>query len=219
MKNLINSFREMFIVPEWVRAGEISAKGSELRYWKETGLVKGSDIYDNYLRLFKLDKNQFKDQVVADFGAGPFGGILGRLDGIREGYPIDVLANEYNKMARSKFPIVPFYEGRSTVVSASCDAIFCTNMIDHTPYPDMIVAELSRILRPRGRLFVHLHLRKRYELNKVHPFPWSEKKFRKAFKNFHITSLMTDFPDWVNGNELHMLWAECEKPDQGIRKN
>ena len=212
MPKLFTRFREMFIPPDWVRNGEVSAKGSELRYWTETGLSKGDRIYDRYLELFGLLPGDFNDQVVADFGVGPLGGVLGALVGIKIGYPIDVLADEYNRMRQSPFPIVLFQDGRSAIPSSSCDVVFCTNMIDHTPYPEMVANEILRILKPGGKAFIHLHLRKRYELNKVHPFPWSKRKFRSTFKSFCIVTLETEFPDWVNGNQLEMLWACCEKP-------
>ena len=65
--------------PEWVKKGEISAKGGELRYWSEQGLEKGNAFYGGYLDLFKRKEEQFHGKVVSDFGYGPFGGVLSSL--------------------------------------------------------------------------------------------------------------------------------------------
>ena len=69
-------------------AGDASrpASGHELRYWRERGLDKGTYIYENYLKLFGLERGSLSGKTVCDYGSGPFGGVLSALDGI-EGYP------------------------------------------------------------------------------------------------------------------------------------
>lgn len=199
-------------MPNWVERGELSATGAELRYWSRAGLAKGTDFYNNYLKLFDVAATDFIGKTVADFGSGPFGGILSVLPDVAQGYPIDVLAEEYNKLGHSRFSIVAFDGGPTSIAPVSCDAVFCTNAIDHTPKPEAIAQEIFRILKPNGTVFSHLHLRALNEVNGPHPFPWDEAKFRRIFNAFEIQNCQCTFPDWVNGNQLTMLYATARKP-------
>ena len=199
-------------VPAWVKAGQLSATGSEIRYWQETGLEKGTQIYLRYLQLFGLRPSDLEGKSVADFGCGPFGGILSALPACHAAYPIDILADEYNAWGNSRHRIYRFDGGKTDVRVATCDAVFCTNAIDHTSEPELIVREVFRILRPRGKLFLHLHLRNKDQVNKIHPFPWDVEKFKRLFSDFIIDDYRVEDPDWVNDNDLEMLYARLVKP-------
>ena len=198
--------------PEWVRRGELSSKGGELRYWNENGLQKGSEFYHRYLKLFGLDIDIFDGKTVADFGSGPFGGMISVLPKCEMGYPIDVLADEYNEWGRCPFPVIKFDGGATQIPAQSCDAVFCTNAIDHTPKPELIVNEIWRILKSEGKAFVHLHLRGKDELNKIHPFLWDRNKFEGLFSDFIIEETAVEARDWVNEKDLDMLYATLRKP-------
>jgi len=217
MRHVLKNFFDGFLgrsqkMPEWVLRGELSATGAELRYWSRAGFSKGTDFYNDYLKLFEVSAENFAGKTVADFGSGPFGGILSILPDIGQGYPIDILADEYNKFGRSRFPVVAFDGGPTSVAPEVCDAVFCTNAIDHTPKPNLIAQEIFRILKPGGTVFAHLHLRAPEEVNGPHPFPWDEAKFRRIFNDFEILKCQCTFPDWVNGNQLTMLYATARKP-------
>lgn len=40
----------------------------------------------------------------------------------------------------------------------SCDAVLCTQVLEHVPNPDAVIAELYRVLRPGGRLYMTVPL-------------------------------------------------------------
>src|SRR5574337_846808 len=136
-------------------ATEEMAMSREIRYWQETGFALGIERYRRYLRLFGLDEDSFVGQVVCDYGCGPFGGVLSVLRGVRAGYPVDVLAETYNAWGALNTRI-----GRSVEVpTRSCDAVFCLNVLDHTPDPRAMQAELARISKPGASLYLFAHLR------------------------------------------------------------
>jgi SAM-dependent methyltransferase len=190
-----------------IRRGSDSTASHELRYWRQTGLAKGTAIYEKYLRLFGLNKEDLAGLAVADYGCGPFAGVLSVLEGI-EAYPLDVLADEYNALGRSPWPIYPVRGHRTPLADACCDACFCTNALDHVPDPDRAVAELARILKPEGRLYLHLHLRRADQLNKAHRYVVREEDVRRwLHAAFELERLGIE-QDWPNDEpDLTMLHA------------
>jgi SAM-dependent methyltransferase len=192
-----------------LRGGDAGpASGHELAYWRRRGLAKGTYIYDNYLRLWGLDPGSFAGRVVADYGSGPFGGVLSVLEGV-EGHPIDVLADEYNRLGVSPFPIEPAVDYRTPLPDASCDAVFCTNALDHDPRPARVTAEIARILKPRGVLYLHVHRRRRDQLNKAHRFVVTEDVVRSwLVEGFEELFLSID-ADWPNDEpDLTMIYGK-----------
>jgi SAM-dependent methyltransferase len=184
------------------------ASGHELAYWRKRGLAKGTYIYDNYLRLWGLSRDSFAGAVVADYGSGPFGGVLSALEGV-EGHPIDVLAAEYNEIGVSPFPIQPADDYRTPLPDALCDACFCANALDHDPHPRRVAAEIARILKPRGALYLHVHHRREDQLNKAHRYVVTEEIVRSWLDDlFEEVSLRAD-SDWPNDEpDLTMLYGK-----------
>lgn len=198
--------------PEWVDAGQISAAGSEIRYWKERGIDLGTEIYDRYLHAFKLQASDISDKVVADFGCGPFGGILTAMD-VDTPYPVDVLADEYNQWGHSRHPIVGFDGIRTEIGGGVCDIVISCNALDHTPDPQPSINEIARILKPGGQFFLHVHLRHPHELNKAHPVSWSREFATQKLKAFDVVWCEEHAEDWVNEKPYRTLLMELRKPD------
>jgi len=193
-------------------AGEHASAGHELRYWLQTGLDKGTGIYANYLTLFGVEPDSFRGLTVADFGCGPFGGVLSALEDLGTAYPIDVLADEYNELGRSPWPVVPVVDSRTPLPASTCDACFCTNALDHVPDPERIAAELARILRPGGTLFLHLHLRRPDQLNKAHRYVVSEDDVRGWFAPWFDLERSGVEADWPNDEpSLTMFFATLRR--------
>jgi SAM-dependent methyltransferase len=184
------------------------ASGHELAYWRKRGLDKGTYIYDNYLRLWGLERDSLAGAVVADYGSGPFGGVLSVLEHV-EGHPIDVLAAKYNELAVSPYPIEPADKYCTGLPDAACDACFCTNALDHDPLPRRVVAEIARILKPGAPLYLHVHQRREDQLNKAHRYVVTEEIVRSWLQDlFDEVSLGCD-RDWPNDEpDLTMIYGE-----------
>lgn len=76
-----------------------------------------------------------------------------------------------------------YYDGKVLPFPAgSIEGIICTQVLEHVPNPQILLAEMHRVLKPEGRLIVSL------------PFVWQEHEepydfFR--FTRFGITELLT----------------------------
>ncbi len=185
-----------------------STQGHEVRYWLQTGLRKGTYIYDNYLRLFGLDKDELTGLTICDFGCGPLGGIPSVLPDVKVAYPLDVLADEYNKWGACRFHIYPVRDYRTPLPDHICDVCFCTNALDHVPEPVRVATEIARLLKPGGSLYLHVHLRRSDQLNKAHRYVVSEDMVRDwLHEYFTFESVGVDW-DWPNDEpDLTMLYA------------
>ena len=197
--------------PDWVREGQLTAAGSEIRYWEEKGIHLGTNIYDRYLTAFKLSAGDLASKSIADFGCGPFGGILAIVETLTA-FPIDVLADEYNNWGHSAFPVYLFDGKTIAIEDGVCDIVFCTNALDHTPNPQPSVKEIIRILKPGGRVFLHVHLRRPYELNKAHPVSWSVEFAHQQFAELEVVWEKEHSNDWINDKPYRMLLSEFRKP-------
>ncbi|MEE9176561.1 MAG: methyltransferase domain-containing protein, partial [Thermodesulfobacteriota bacterium] len=190
---------------------EFSAKEIEMKYWKKTGLSKGKEFYKKYLELFGISTGDFADKSVGDFGCGPFGGIISVLNGFKKSYPIDILADEYNKWNVLAPPLIRFDGVKTDLPDGILDILFLTNVIDHTRYPQNIIKEAYRLLRKGGTLCLHVHLRGNDQLNKAHPVAWDEKLFLKRFEKFKIDWYKTEDFDWINDDKYRMLYGKLIK--------
>ena len=133
----------------------------ETRYWQKTGLALGTTRYNRYLHLFGLDEDSLAGLTVCDFGCGPFGGVLSVLRGVKDGYPVDVLAATYNGWGEARFPIRPVNPAtcETHLPGGVCDAVFCLNALDHADNATDMRAELFRIAKRGGTLYLFCHVR------------------------------------------------------------
>ncbi len=216
-----NIKRNIFIlynIKNWVKRNilnidKFSASEYEKRYWQKTGLKEGPDFYSKYLDKFKLTLNEMNNLSVGDFGSGPFGGILLMINNAKEYFPIDILADDFNKWGMACHRIYRF-DGKTAreIDSNSIDIMFCCNVIDHTRYPKYIIKEIYRLLKPNGVMYIHVHLRNKNEINKGHPVGWDENFFRKVISHyFKIEWSFVEDRDYVNNNQLKTLYAKLIK--------
>ena len=71
---------------------------------------------------------------------------------------------------------------------------------------------MKKLLKPKGTLFIHVHLRKRDELNETHPVLWDEVYFRDIFKeSFDLKWHRIEDSDEVNGDTYRTLYAKFVK--------
>ena len=186
-----------------------SNKGKELSYWKRTGIKKGTDHYKKYLQKFKLLDENLQDNTIGDFGCGPFGGIISVINTFKIAYPIDILADEYNKLSLCEEKIIKF-DGKNTQLKDNCiDVMFCCNTLDHTRKYHNCINEIHRLLKNKGQLYIAFHLRQKKQLNLAHPIAWNEVKFKKEFSSlFLIEWLEIDNNDVVNTAAHPTLYAK-----------
>lgn len=103
--------------------------------------------FDEILSLVPLDEQS----KILDVGCG-ISTVLHFLPGQRFG--IDPLADEYKRIYR--YPEgIDVRQGFGEAIpfpDEFFDAVFCSNVLDHTSEPDRVLSEIHRVLRPRGFL-------------------------------------------------------------------
>ena len=180
----------------------------EVKYWERTGLPLGTERYRRYLDLFGLDRASCRGLAVCDYGCGPFGGVLSILTDVRQGYPVDILADFYNTWRLSPWPILDVPDGRAEVPDASCDAAFCLNMLDHMPNAEIVVRDIERILRPHGRLFAFVHVGR--DRVKAH-HPVTQRSVMALFSAWRVGTLSVGADAPNQEPSLTALWFTAER--------
>jgi len=176
-------------------------RGHELKYWFVNGCAKGTQIYENYIKSFDLDDYDFEKKSIADIGCGPFGGVFCNHPEVKA-IPIDILAEDYNKLKYASEEIV--YGDLSKTLpfeDNSFDYVICTNTIDHIPYMQNGFDEILRILKVGGTAFIHVHMRTEEQLNKAHIHAVTKDEVLNKYASSFSTMKYIIDTDWVNDRE------------------
>jgi SAM-dependent methyltransferase len=89
-------------------------------------------------------------QKLVDLGCGPgFYTAALRARGA-EVIPVDNDLSEMTGAGPAPEGAVVADAGDLPLEDASLDGVFCSNMLEHTPHPERVVAEIERVLRPGG---------------------------------------------------------------------
>ena len=182
----------------------------ETNYEKNTGYIYGSlftnyneKLFDDSVELFfkrhkmwGIDTNWFKDKICLDAGCGGgrFVAALARC-GARKVHGVDI-SEKIIEAGRERCRVrqlnnVEFQ--RASVLElpfadASFDYVLSSGVIHHTPDPYKGFLELSRVLKPGGKLFLSVYGKHglkwyandlfRYTICKIMPFSWLEAVFK-----------------------------------------
>jgi len=185
----------------------------ELKYWRKTGIKKGTSIYDNYWKAFDLFKYDFSGKKIVDVGCGPFGGVFYNCKDL-DVTLVDYCARTYNEMNLCKMNIINGNLNKRLFFDDNIfDYAVCTNTIDHILDIQNGFCELNRILKQEGILFLYVHLRKKNQLTKGHIYVLNREIVNDYIQksNFKIIIQKVD-KDWVNGrNDREALCAVLKK--------
>ena len=159
------------------------------RSLKDSAILTWEKIHQQpkYLQDLQLKKNAFHGLKILDIGSGPQSSAI-VFSGC-ELYCLDPLLPEYLKLG---YPI--HYCDRARFIHAHAeniplkdnffDAIISVNAIDHVDNFSKTATEIKRVLKPRGKLRMHIH----YHLpTPPEPITLNDQIVKKAFhwsKNF-----------------------------------
>lgn len=162
----------------------------ELKFWLQLSdfdAMQERAKLDGYLRVFGLAmarqdqfstarQDQFSAGSILEVGTGPWWGLLPHIradkkTGVDPLYPafdaVSVLADRDGIQAVGE----PFEHWET---NEQFDAIFTTNALDHGEMGFYLIPKMWRLLKPGGRLFLHVHLRPKDLLNLVHDHSLTE---------------------------------------------
>lgn len=135
-----------------------AAQNAELSYWIRRG-TRGldKDARDRLLYFYEIPLS-FAGKVVVEVGCGP-GNFL-RVITAKERIGIEPLFNKFEEIFDMDIPGIQFIKGKGESISLpdnKADVVFCSNVLNHTRYPEMVLKEIRRIMKPGGILYFDLH--------------------------------------------------------------
>jgi cyclopropane fatty-acyl-phospholipid synthase-like methyltransferase len=163
----------------------------EVEYWlacDKQSYVR--DVYPKMIQLFGLDKVG----SILEVGTGPLGGILPYVSSPRK-VGLDPAYVRYKEEGLLvEFDDIQYVLGfaESTHPDEKFDTIVAINSLDHGDSSFDSIDNLSSMLEPGGKMFLHVHLRQPHELNIGHDHALKEADFFAAVKRNHLKILRCD---------------------------
>ena len=164
-----------------------------------------------YLADLKLPVDAFDGMALLDIGAGPMPSAS-CFAGARL-HCLDPLLPDYLRIG---FPLhyygdVKFVNGPAEAIPLddnSMDAVISVNAIDHVNDIDKTAAEIRRVLKPGGRLRMHVHYHKAY---KCEPIELNDRRFTELFGWAGQLTKLDEQPvshsTALEGDESFALWS------------
>jgi SAM-dependent methyltransferase len=148
---------------------------------------------------------------VLEIGSGPVG-IVNFLEW-GERYAIDPLEEFYRtrpSLVALRNPNVIYLHGTGEQLpfeSGSCSLIIIDNVIDHTYAPGKIFAEMHRVLRPDGHLYLSVNVHTRWgallhtllailRIDKGHPYTFTSGTLRRLLRTNRFTARTEQIEDY-----------------------
>ena len=134
----------------------------------------------------------YHHHVVMDVGCGPYGGIFSTTT-MQGGWCVAIGIDPlWKKYASFKCPPT-VVKVNGTLEDFHCytlaDAIVCVDALNYAPKPRRFAKEAVKHLRPHGRIYLHVNLRRKRQLNKEHPYHHRIRDIDKAFGGLGLKQL------------------------------
>jgi len=164
-----------------------------------------------YIEDLELPIDAFNGTRVLDVGAGPI--PSGSVFQACELYCLDPLLDHY---LQAGFPLhyygdVRFVHGfaeKMPLADAMFDAVISVNALDHVDDFEAAAREIGRVLKPEGRLRIHLHY---HSATANEPLELNDERVDSAFSwcpNFHkINESDAKFGGTAAQGEKYTLWS------------
>ncbi len=157
-----------------------------LHYWREYR------FFDDITRLLSLTETS----RILDVGCG-ISTVLHFLPGERHG--IDPLAEEYKRIYRypDGIHVTQGFGEAIPFPDSYFDAVFCSNVLDHTSDPPKVVEEMYRVMRPGGHLVLTVEIfPSARERDLSHPHAFTKAEVRELL-NGRFVSLFEKESPWI----------------------
>jgi SAM-dependent methyltransferase len=106
-------------------------------------------------------------------------------------------------------PQVDVVGSASTIpfASGSADVVVCSQVLEHVPDPAAALAEMARVLKPGGRVFLSTHGNFIYHPHPTDYWRWTQDGLRKLFEDGGDFDEIELFPNGGTGHCLAYLLA------------
>lgn len=141
-------------------AGQTQDKAAaELAYWRDRqateGRLGGSHYFDMFTVGFGLDRSYFTGRRIVDLGCGPRGSLEWATGtSLRAG--VDPLALAYRELGTAAHQMQYVCAGAEALpfATGSVDIVSCLNALDHVDDLDLVIGEITRVVRAGGALLL-----------------------------------------------------------------
>lgn len=153
------------------------AQSYERRYWRERDQqIRTGETEDLSWYRWRADRladwleTVYPDtptpcSTVLEIGNGPVGIISYISRGTRIGLdPLERFFQERQHLTSARTPGTHYLAGQGEKIPLpdnSCDLVIVDNCIDHVNQPGVVLAEIRRVIRPNGRLYISVNTRTR----------------------------------------------------------
>lgn len=181
---------------------------------KDSAILTWGKVHQEkkYLRDLQLNKTAFKGKKILDIGSGPHPSAA-----CFTGSKLFCLEPLLPKYLEIGFPLhyykdVTFVHGKSEYIplpKAFFDVVISVNAIDHVDDIQKTAQEIKRVLKPNGKLRMHIHYHKKTQ---AEPIELNDEKVKKlfswckGFKKLSESKEKTGFT-LIDKNEKYTLWS------------
>jgi SAM-dependent methyltransferase len=154
--------------------------------WQNTPYQARLSEWNRHLAELDIPFGSFREQAILDVGCGPVG-IVFFLEA-KKSVGLDPLAAQYarwNGYWGKQVELIQADGASMPLARESFDSVFCINVLDHTFNPSGVLGEIDRVLKPGGKVVLHVDLDS--PLRKLH------KAFKSISGVLHPQSLTYDW--------------------------
>ena len=135
-----------------------AAQNAEYGYWVRRGTRGlGKDARSRLLYFYEVPLS-FAGKVVVEVGCG-LGNFL-RVITAKEKIGIEPLLDKFSEIFDMDVSGIQFIKGKGEKIPLpddKADVVFCSNVLNHTSYPEMCLKEIRRIMKKGAVLYFDTH--------------------------------------------------------------
>lgn len=188
----------------------LKAQKYEEDYWRSvgSGVISGADWYQKKSRqlvdkLLKFKSQKLENIMVLEIGTGPVG-VISFFDQFKcvSVDPLETYFSVKPEILKSRNRNVHYLPGKGENLSFKnhvFDIVVLDNMLDHCENPELVLHEVSRVLRNKGLVYFEINVRtalgervrkliELFELDQGHPYSFSKKSISFLLRE-HFTVL------------------------------
>lgn len=189
-----------------------SKVAAELDFWR--GLI-GSHTREEFAAIRAADFTDYAQNLPEihsehglglDLGCGPWSVFEGQ--GMRV-VAVDPLAWEYKQIVdppASGVLYSRYFHPQIPLLSVEYDWVWCVNVIDHTPNPEILIDEVRRVLKPGGHFYFGVWFDP--DLYAPHYKLWRRETVEEYLKDFELLRGAEEY--WALHNKTR-FWGLYER--------
>lgn len=191
----------------------------ELKYWVAPDCAREVDLRNRYVAAFGgqefLARMSGPGKAVLEIGTGPWWGLLPLL-GAGKRIAVDPLIDAFDAAALlAEREDIQYYSERFEWWDSNdlFDAVISTNALDHGEMGFYLLPKMAKLLKPGGRIYLHVQMRPPELLNLIHDHALTLDQLDKHLSYTALREVSREvFPKDVNGEFWPAVVGVWEMP-------